>query len=306
MGLFSTLKPRGPNGFGAASTAEQVTQGLDLSGKTFLLTGCNSGIGRETLRVLSLRGARVLGAARNTNKAKEAIDACAPGAVPLECELSDPASVLACVQAVKQLGVPLDGIIANAGIMALPSLQVKCGLELQFLTNHVGHFMLVTGLVDQLVRDGRVVVVSSNAHKRAPREGIEFDNLDGRKGYAPWRAYGQSKLANLLFAKELARRLAGTERTSNALHPGVIGTNLTRNMGAIVAKVWSVASTALLKSIAQGTATQCYVACHPGAAQQSGEYFSDCNVARPTALAEDKALALRLWDETERIVARLS
>jgi WW domain-containing oxidoreductase len=305
MGLFASLKPRGPSGFGASSTAEAVTAGLDLSGKTFLLTGCNSGIGLETLRVLGLRGARVLAAARTVDKAREAIDAHAPGAIPLACELSEPASVRACVEAVKKDGAKLAGIIANAGIMALPRLEVRHGFELQFLTNHLGHFMLITGLVDQLADDGRVVLVSSAAHARAPREGIDFDNLAGEKSYTPFEAYGRSKLANLLVARELARRFEGSRRTANALHPGVIGTNLTRNMGSAVGVIWGALSTAFLKSIPQGAATQCYLACHPAVAEVSGKYFSDCNVERPTRLGQDDALARRLWEESEKIVARL-
>jgi NAD(P)-dependent dehydrogenase (short-subunit alcohol dehydrogenase family) len=306
MGLLASLKSRGPSGFGASSTAEDVTAGLDLSGKTFLLTGCNSGIGQETLRVLRLRGANVLAAARTEAKAKEAIDACAAGAVPLACELSEPGSVRACVEAVKKDGRKLDGIIANAGIMALPKLEVRHGLELQFLTNHIGHFMLITGLLDQLADEARVVLVSSAAHKSAPRVGIDFDNLAGEKSYSPWAAYGRSKLANLLFAKELSRRFEGTRRTANALHPGVIATNLTRNMGAAVGVIWGAISGLLLKSIPQGTATQCYLACNPAVAGVSGKYFSDCNEARPIALGEDMALAKQLWERTEEIVGRLS
>lgn len=305
MGLIASLTPRGRSGFGAASTAEQVTAGRELAGKTFLLTGASSGIGLETLRVLHLRGARVLAAARTVDKARAAIAACAPGAVPVACELSEPASVRACVEAVQRDGGELAGIIANAGIMALPTLTVRHGLELQFLTNHLGHFMLVTGLLDQLAPDGRVVVVSSTAHRRAPREGIDFDNLAGERGYTPWGAYGRSKLANLLFAKELARRLAGSGRTANAIHPGVIATNLTRSMGAAVGALWGVVSPVLLKSIPQGAATQCYVACHPAVAGVSGAYFRNCNVARPSALGEDPALAARLWAESERLVAQL-
>lgn len=306
MGLIASLSPRGRSGFGASSTAEQVTAGVDLTGKTFLLTGCNAGIGRETLRVLHRRGARVLAAARTVAKAQEAIDACAPGAVPLACELSEPASVRACVDAVTRDGAPLAGIIANAGIMALPTLTVRHGLELQFLTNHIGHFMLITGLLDRLADDGRVVVVSSTAHRRAPAEGIDFDNLAGQRSYAPWAAYGRSKLANLLFTRELARRLAGSRRTANAIHPGVIATQLTRNMGKAVGVLWGAMSPLLLKSIPQGAATQCYVACHPTVATVSGEYFKDCNVTRSSARGADLALAARLWAESERIVATLS
>ena len=305
MGLVASLSPRGASGFGASSTAEQVTAGCDLAGKTYLLTGCNSGIGQETLRVLHRRGARVLAAARTVDKARAATLACAPGAIPIACELSEPASVRTCIEEVTRDGARLAGIIANAGIMALPKLTVHHGLELQFLTNHIGHFMLVTGLLDQLADDGRVVMVSSEAHRRAPREGIDFDNLAGERSYSPWGAYGRSKLANLLFANELARRFAGSRSTANAIHPGVIATKLTRNMGTLMGLVWGAVSPALLKSIPQGAATQCYVACHPAVAAVSGAYFSNCNVARPTAPGRDAALATRLWAESERIVARL-
>jgi WW domain-containing oxidoreductase len=309
MGLLPSLKPAGANGLGAATTAEEATRGVDLAGKTYLLTGCNSGIGLETLRVLALRGARVLACARSEAKAAEAIAATsAKGAAPLACELSEPASVRACVEAVTKDGARLDGLVANAGIMALPSLEVRHGLELQFLTNHVGHFLLVTGLLDRMTDDGRVVIVASEAHKRAPRpDGIDFDNLAGEKGYSPIAAYGRSKLANVLMAKELARRLraASSKRTSNSLHPGVIGTALARNWGVVLDTAWRVMSKVLVKSIPQGAATQCYVACHPDVAGVSGEYFSDCNVARPRRLAEDEALAKRLWEESERIAARL-
>ena len=148
--------------------------------------------------------------------------------LPVACELTDPASIMACVDLLEAEGVLLDGVICNAGIMAVPRLEQAFGYELQFFNNHVGHFILVTQLLDRLTEDARVVVVSSGAHRAAPKGGIEFDNLSGARGYRPSRAYGQSKLANLLFAKELARRFDGTARTANAVHPGVIHTNLGR------------------------------------------------------------------------------
>lgn len=308
MGILATLTPKGPSGFGASSTAEDVTRGLDLSGKTILLTGCNTGIGLESLRVLSMRGARVLAAARTVDKARGAIAQCGAtdSATPLACELSEPRSVRACVEEVNRIGARLDAVVANAGIMALPRLEVRHGLELQFLTNHVGHFMLVTGLLDQLADAGRVVVVASSAHTRAPREGIDFDNLAGERSYDRWAAYGRSKLANILFAKELARRFAGSAKTANAVHPGVIGSDLARNMGPVVNVLWKVAATGLLKSVAQGAATQCYAAVHPSVATLSGAYLADCNVARCRSIADDGALAARLWEESERIVQRIA
>lgn len=305
MSLYSMLKGKGPSGFGYGSTAEEVTAGLSLEGKTYLVTGCNSGLGYETLRVLALRGARVLGTARTVEKAKAACDSVKGLTVPLACELADPASVRACVAEVKRLGFALDGLIANAGIMALPKLEKAHGLELQFFTNHVGHFILVTGLLEQLSATGRVVMLSSTAHLRAPKEGIQFDNLDGSRGYGEWANYGQSKLANLLFAKELARRFAGTKKTANAVHPGVIATNLGRHMNPVARGAFALFKPLVLKSEAQGAATQVFVATHPSLADVSGKYFADCNVASPRADAEDPGLAKRLWDETEKLVARL-
>lgn len=305
MSLYALFAGKGPSGFGYASTTEQVTEGLNLAGKTVLVTGCNSGLGEEVLRILALRGARVVGTARTIDKAKAACAAVSGATVPLACELSDPASVRACVAAVIAADIRLDAIICNAGIMMLPKLELGHGYEQQFFTNHVGHFILVTGLLGQLTETGRVVMLSSAAHKMAPKGGIEFDNLDGKKGYSDVRAYGQSKIANLLFAKELARRFAGTQKTANAVHPGVIQTNLGRHMNPVMGALMGAFGPLLLKSVPQGAATEVYVAVHPDAAAISGKYFADCNVAAPRADAEDAALAAKLWQETERIVAGL-
>jgi NAD(P)-dependent dehydrogenase (short-subunit alcohol dehydrogenase family) len=216
------------------------------------------------------------------------------------CELSDPASILACVELLKAEDVRLDAVICNAGIMALPKLEQAFGYELQFFTNHVGHCILVTHLLDQLSEDARVVVVSSRAHNTAPKHGIEFDNLSGLRGYSPARAYGQSKLANILFAKELARRFETTARTANSVHPGVINTKLGRSMSGIARAGLAIASPLVMKNVAEGAATQCYVATQPDLAA-SGEYFADCNMARSSKLSRDPDLARRLWEGSERI-----
>lgn len=306
MSLLTRIVGRGPNGFGADSTAEQVTQGLDLSGKTYLLTGAGSGLGLETLRVLALRNAHVIASARSTEKASAALQDAHAAGTAVACELSEPSSVLNCVEEIRKTGRRLDGIICCAGIMALPKLEQKLGYELQFFTNHVGHFLLVTRLLDLLAEDGRVVMLSSEAHKHAPRSGIDFDNLSGESGYGPWLNYGQSKLANLLFAKQLAKRLAGSKRTANAVHPGVIRTNLKRHMGKGAALGMRLVEPIFFKNVQQGAATQCYVAAHPSAGTQSGLYFADCNPAKPSRLAEDAALAERLWTTTEEIALRVT
>ena len=305
MSIVASLKPAGPNGFGYGSTADDVTEGVDLSGKTFLLTGCNSGIGLETLRSLTKRGARVIAAARTAEKARLTCDQVDGLTEPVVCELSEPASVRACAAQVKELGHELHGIICNAGIMALPKLNQSHGYELQFFTNHMGHFILVTELLEALSASGRVVAVSSEAHRSAPRGGIELDNLSGERGYAGWAAYGQSKLANILFVKELARRFEGSEKAAIAVHPGVIATNLTRHMHPLLGAGWKMLEPLVLKSTAQGAATQTYAAAHPGAARHSGEYLSDCNPKKPSRHAQNSELARALWEKSEEIAASL-
>jgi WW domain-containing oxidoreductase len=306
MSLLGLVKGNGSSGYGYGSTAEVVTQGIALKGRNILVTGSTSGLGLETVRVLAQRGARVFATGRTKEKAAAACERVPGVIVPVECELSTPSSVRGCVAFLKAEGVKLDVIIANAGIMALPKLKQSHGYELQFFTNHIGHFLLITELLSELTEEARVVVLSSGAHNAAPKVGIELDNLSGERGYSPWKAYGQSKLANLLFVKQLAKRLSGTKVTANAVHPGVIKTELGRSMSPVVRLVLSAASPIALKSVAEGAATQCYVATRPELAGVSGEYFADCNVAKSSALSRDSALAEKLWEESERIVARAS
>jgi NAD(P)-dependent dehydrogenase (short-subunit alcohol dehydrogenase family) len=304
MSLVGVFKGKGPTGFGYNSTAEEVTAGVDLAGKTYLVTGCNSGLGLETVRVLGLRGARVIGTARSVDKAREALASVKGTHVPVACELSEPAVVRAAVATIRELG-PLDGIIANAGIMALPKREVKHGYELQFLTNHIGHFLLVTGLLDRLTPAGRVVMLSSGAHHNPYPEGVRLDDLDAAKGYDTWQAYGQTKLANLLFARQLAKRLPAGQ-TANGVHPGVIATNLTRHMNPVVQGLFSTVGPAVFsKTVPQGAATQCYVAVNPAAAAITGEYWVDCNVATSSTYGRDDALAAALWAKSEAIAAAL-
>jgi len=305
MSLIGLFKPKGKSGFGYTSTAEEVTAGLDLKGKTILVTGCNSGLGQETTRVLALRGARIVGTSRTVEKAQGALAPLGDQHQGYACELSDPKSVRDCVAALKQAGLIFDAVICNAGIMALAEPKKSNGYERQFFTNHIGHFILVTGILDLLAANGRVVMLSSAAHSMAPKEGIQFDNLSSEKEYKPWKAYGHSKLANLLFAKELSRRFAGTKKTANAIHPGVIHTNLGRNMSRVANAALAAVGPIFLKSVGQGAATQCYVAVHPDNAAVTGQYFADVNIAKPRSDADDAAMARRLWDVSEQIVAKL-
>jgi NAD(P)-dependent dehydrogenase (short-subunit alcohol dehydrogenase family) len=306
MSLYALFAGKGPSGFGYGSTAEQVTEGLDLKGRHILITGCNSGLGLEAMRVLTLRGATVIGTARTQAKAEAACASVQGSTVALACELGEPSSVRACVEAVKERGLVLDAIIANAGIMALPENRQLHGWEQQLFVNHLGHFALITGLLEALAEDGRVVMLSSAAHKGAPRQGIEWDNLSGVEGYTPWRSYGQSKLANLLFARELARRFEGTRRVANAVHPGVIATNLGRHMNPLMVGAMSLAKPLMLKTIPQGAATEVWAAVHPDTAEVNGEYLSDCNVAKSSPQGQDLEAAERLWAISEAKVAELS
>lgn len=305
MSLFALFKATGPTGFGYGSTAEQITQGLSLTGRTILVTGCNSGLGQETARVLALRGALVLGTARTREKAAAACAAFPGRAMPYACELSDPSSVRACVAAVKADGHRLDAIVCNAGIMMLPKLEKAHGYELQLFTNHIGHFMLVTGLLEQLADEGRVVLLSSEGHRQAPVGGVDLDNLSGDESYEPLVAYGQSKMANLLFAKELQRRFAGTKKTAYAVHPGVVDTNLARNVGPVLRHVLGALGPLFLKSVGEGAATSVFAAVSPKAVPLAGKYLVDSNVGQPRADAEDAALAARLWAASETIVRAL-
>jgi len=288
--------PVGP--FGRDSTAEEVTAGMDLSGQTALVTGSNSGIGYETARVLALRGAHVICAARTAEKARTTCDSIAGRTTPSVFDLAEWPSIVAAAAEIRALDTPIDMLICNAGIMELPELQQVYGIERQFVVNHLGHFILVNQLLEQVnaAPQGRVVHVSSGqATRNAPEEGIQFGNLGGEKGYDPAQAYGQSKLANALFSLELAQRLDGKATTSNALRPGVIPTNLGRHMPAWKPLVLKTIGKIFTKTIPQGAATQVYVATAPTLAQTSGYFFEHCNPIHAGGHTEDRAMAARLW-----------
>jgi len=292
--------------FDKATTAEEVTTGLDLKGQTALVTGATSGIGLETARVLALRGAHVLVTGRTLEKARAACESIPGRATPLACELEDFDGVAECAARVTQLGVPLDMLICNAGIMAPPRLELVRGLEKQYVVNHLSHFLLVHRLLDAVraAPAGRVVMVSSSAHKWAPPGGIAFDNLTGEKGYDPRVFYGQSKLANALVARELAKRLAGSGTTANSVHPGLIITNIIRYIPTwqqLLAPLLGPLLRSRIKTTPQGAATTCYVAAHPDTAKISGRYFADCAVATPEKVMEDDKLAARLWADAEKL-----
>jgi WW domain-containing oxidoreductase len=287
-----------PVQFGSRSTADQVLAGIDLTGKRIVVTGCNRGLGFETMNALAANGATVIGLARTIEAASAACALASPLCTPLACDLTDLESIGAAVRAVRAAAAPLDAIVANAGVANLPSLNTRYGVEMHFLANHIGHFALVNGLADVL-RDagGRAVIVSGGAGVRdAPVEGIMFDNLDGSRFYERSVFHGQSKLANALYAKELSRRLSGRGVAVNSLDPGAARTRI--NTG--------IFSRLLAKSPARAAATQTFLAASPQAAGISGEYWADCAISAGNALLDDTVLGRRLWEVSEEIVARAS
>ncbi|KAK4838519.1 hypothetical protein QYF36_014373 [Acer negundo] len=299
---------KGPSGFSWSSTAEEVTQGVDGAGLTAIVTGASSGIGTETARVLALRGVHVIMAVRNMaagKDVKEAIVKEIPRAKvdAMELDLSSMSSVRKFASDFNTKGLPLNLLINNAGIMATPFMLSKDNIEMQFATNHIGHFLLTTLLLDTMKKtareskkEGRIVNVASEAHRFAYGEGIRFDKINDESRYNSLGAYGQSKLANILHANELSKHLKeeGVNITANSLHPGSIVTNLFRH-SSIINGFTNTIGRLLLKNVQQGAATQCYVALHPQVQGISGEYFSDSNVGKTNAQGKNVKLAKKLW-----------
>jgi len=289
--------PRSP--FTTTDTAEDVTRGIDLSGKTAVVTGCTSGIGFETMRVLALRGAHVIGTGRTVDKAKEACARVEGKTTPVALELSDFASVKACADVIQGLKTPIDMLILNAGIFTDKFDQVN-GLEQHFVVNHLGHFILAKRLLGRVTdaRQGRIVAVGSDSHHDVPRGGIQFADLSGKAWFA--QGYGHSKLANGLFSLELSKRLKNTRATSNCITPGTVRTEIFRSLPTARAEALNAGR----KGPDRGAATQCYVATSPQLSRVSGEYFADCNPWRQSAFQTDAAMAAKLWDVSVDLTRR--
>ncbi|MFE7282825.1 SDR family NAD(P)-dependent oxidoreductase [Streptomyces noursei] len=300
--------------FGFSSTAAEVAQGVDLTGRRVLVTGASSGLGAETARVLAAQGAAVTLAVRDTAAGERVAKAIteATGNQDLRVahlDLADPASVTAFTTAWQG---PLHVLVNNAGVMASPERYTAQGWEWQFATNHLGHFVLATGLHDALAADGpaRIVVVSSSGHQLSP---VVWDDIHfAFRPYDPWLAYGQSKTANVLFAVEATRRWAQDGITANAVMPGAIHTNLQRHTEG--GRGSGSVPTELIKTVGQGAATSVLLATSPLLDGIGGRYFTDCNespvldrrgaplqgVAR---YALDPAGARRLWTLSEQLLA---
>lgn len=287
-------------------TAEDAVRGIDLSSQTILITGCASGLGLETMRALSQRGASIIALARSRDAAQQALTKVGARGTPIACDLADQPSISTAVEAVKALGIKLDAIVASAGMMGGKTLVKKNGVELQFQVNYLGHFALINGLLDVLQDGrGRVVIVSSDAAvKQAPKEGIRFDDLSGDRTYNVFTFYGQSKLALGIYAAELSRRLAARKIDVNAVHPGAVrGTALNRSLTFPLNLVLKVAAL-FMKSVEQGAATQTFLAGNPGARGITGKYWVDGHVAIGSKYLDDRAMAQRLWDVSSRLVAQ--
>jgi NAD(P)-dependent dehydrogenase (short-subunit alcohol dehydrogenase family) len=299
-----TRFPSGP--FGADSTAEEVTAGLDLGGRTALVTGCNSGLGYETMRVLALRGAHVIGTGRTLEKASRACATVAGKTTPLALELGDFESVVACARKVRAMGVRLDMLICNAGINTFGELELVNGVEKMFVVNYLGHFVLVNQLLPMMLAagSGRIVHVGSRAgYRQAPAVGIDFDNLHGGGTFDAGEAYGRSKLANALFSLALAERLEGTGVCSNVVHPGLVATDIARTAPGVLRIAFDLVGPLIAKTPAQGAATQVYVATSPLLEGVNGAYFEDCNPVTVSGNHHmfDRAMAQRLWIEAQQM-----
>jgi WW domain-containing oxidoreductase len=292
--------------YGPRSTANQVLAGVDLTRKWILVTGCDEEIGLETMNALAANGAHVFGLANSLSGAKSACEQVGPRATPVVCDLADLDSVAAAAEVIRGLHVSLDAIVANAEVAIPPTLRTRYGIELQFLSNHIGHFALLNQLLD-LVRNGtgRIVIVSSSASvMQAPPEGIMFDNLDGHRSYDPMTFYGQSKFAVELYAKELSCRLRRRTIAVNSLG-ATKGTDVRKDLLLPLRVVRSTVRQ-FMKSVGQRAATGALLAASPRVAGITGEYWSDCQVAKGNPLLDDGDLAQRLWQVSMQIVARIA
>ena len=293
--------------FGARTTAQDIVGGMNLDGKVALVTGCNSGIGLETMRALVASGAHVIGTGRSIEKATTACASVGGRTTAIELDLSDFESVVRGAGQVTAMNLPIDMLICNAGIIGPGRLEMIDGIEKTFSVNHLGHFVLVHRLLPSVsaAKAGRIVHVSSMAALRGARDGINFDILRGTGQYSVFGAYGVSKLANALFSRQLAKRLQDSNVTSNALHPGFVRTNLGREVPVVMRFVFKAMARLLAKNTQQGAATTCYVAASPMLDGVSGEFFSDCNplVTRNKYHIENDDMAEELWKMSEEMTA---
>ncbi len=277
-----------------------------LLGRNVVVTGASGGIGLETALGLARLGASVALVARDRGKGEAALaavrDASAGGAPSLL--LADLGSLAQVRRLAGELAAALpriDVLVNNAGAMHTARKESADGIELTLAVNHLAPFLLTALLLPRLraAAPARVVTVSSEAHRIAP---LDLDDLQARRGYAGMRVYGRSKLANVLFSNELARREAGTGVTSNALHPGVVATGFGRNDPGWF-RVLVTLGRPFLASPEEGARTSIHVAAAPELERVTGRYFKDRREVAPAPFARDEAVQRRLWELSERLVA---
>lgn len=276
-----------------------------LDNKVVLITGANTGIGKETAKNLALRGAKVIMACRDQKKANDARDdllnitgLSEDKIKVMRMDLASFKSIRNFVEEFNKAEDKLHILINNAGVMFTPFRKTEDGFEMQVGVNHLGHFLLTNLLLDKLKSSApsRIVVVSSLAHMSGQ---IELDNFSGEKGYSRVNSYGNSKLMNILFARELAKRLEGTGVTTYSLHPGGIMTDLQREvLNPFLTKVVNVLGYPFWKTIERGAQTTIYCAVSDKAGKESGLYYSDCAVKAPFAVGEDDEMAKKLWEKS--------
>ncbi|MDO0909659.1 SDR family NAD(P)-dependent oxidoreductase [Streptomyces sp. DT2A-34] len=305
---MSTAQHKIGSGFDATSTAADILNGIDLTGKLALVTGGYSGLGLETTRALTEAGAHVVVPARRRAAAEEAL-AGLTGVEVDELDLGDLESVRGFAERFLASGRTVDFMIGNAGIMACPETRVGPGWEAQFATNHLGHFALVNRLWPAIEPGGaRVVSVSSRAHHFS---GMRWDDVHWRQGYDKWEAYGQAKTANVLFAVHLDQLGADHGVRAFSLHPGGILTPLQRHLPKeeMVARGWideqgNVLAPEGFKSPAQGAATQVWAATSPRLDGMGGVYLEDCDIAEPAADGDERS-GVKGWATDPEQAARL-
>ncbi|CAH1262398.1 RDH11 [Branchiostoma lanceolatum] len=291
-----------------------------MDGKTVIITGANTGIGKVTARDMAERGARVILACRSLEKAEEAAKEIRSqtgnkNVVVQKLDLASLTSVRQFAKAINGAEPRLDVLINNAGVMHTPRWETEDGFEMQFGVNHLGHFLLTNLLLDKLKKSapGRVVTVASLVHAFA--KGIDFDDINSQNNYRPETAYDHSKLANVLFSRELSKRLKGTGVTSNSLHPGVImesdlmryreGTwqgNFGKRVASALRKVVGTVFSVFGKTLEQGAQTSICCAVAEELETTTGLYFSDCVPKETSAAGMDDEAAARLWDVSEKMV----
>ncbi|XP_052064363.1 retinol dehydrogenase 12-like isoform X1 [Mytilus californianus] len=278
-----------------------------LDGKHVIITGANAGIGKETAIDLANRGAKVTIACRDMKRAQDAADDIKQitgnqNIFVKQLNLASLKSVRSFAEDINKNENRLDVLINNAGIMRCPYWKTDDGFEMQFGVNHLGHFLLTNLLLDKLKisAPSRVVTVSSLAHERGK---INFDDLNQEKNYDPGSAYSQSKLANVLFSSELAKKLQGTGVTTYSLHPGVINTELSRHVTQSMG--WRMLLSVirpLIKTPNEGAQTTIYCAVDESLSGETGKYYSDCAKKKPSKEALNDENAKRLWKLSEKMV----